>query len=280
MHSKKYHIHSDKTEHLIVDTSFRIKDTAKDITTMKYIVSLSLIAAALLLTGCATSLPVQVNAIADSGLQPASTRYVLVNGNAESHEDDLFFREFSGYFVRILANKGYQRVDSRDQADIEILFRYGVSDGRTGIRTFSRPIYESIGGRRITYTETKTDATGNATTTKGSIYTPIQHQYVGTTTESHSYTVFTSTAILEAHIIKHGDTQPDNKPRLLWTTTMNSTNASNDLRAIMPVMATAAAPYLAGNSGIQQTIRLKPDDPKVQAMRMPDANPDTIRKQR
>jgi hypothetical protein len=247
---------------------------------MKHTISLLLIATALLSTGCATGLPVQVNAIADADLQPASTRYVLINHNAEGNEDDLFYREFSNYFVRTLADKGYQRVDSRDQADIEILFRYGVSDGRTGTRTFNRPIYESIGGQRITYTETKTDTSGSTTTTEGSIYAPIQYQYVGTTTESHSYTVFTSTARLEARLIKHDDTRPDSKPRVLWTTMINSTSASNDLRAIMPIMAAAAAPYLAGNSGAQQTIRLKPDDPKVQAMRKETAKQDTAQEKR
>jgi len=216
--------------------------------------------AAVPLTSCTSSFVVQVSAIADPAANTNNKRYVLVNGNTEGQEDDLFFREFSAYFIPILAEKGYQRVDSRKDADMEIFFRYAISEGRTGVNTFARPIYETIGGNTINITRTRTNEAGATTTTRSTVYVPLQTIYAGTILESRSYTVYTSSAALEAYKIKPAG-------KILWKTLMNITTDSNDLRTTIPIMAAAAAPYLAGNSGAAKKIRLTPDDPKISAIR-------------
>ena len=221
------------------------------------------------LIGCTTRLTVQVNAIADTEIKPASTRFVLLNGNVEGQEDDLFFREFSGYFIPLLIQKGYQLASSREKADIEIFFRYAVSDGRTGVHTFAHPIYETLGGNTINFTETKTDGSGTTTTTQGTVHIPLQTVYVGTAVESHSYTLYTSSAAREAYKIIHEENE---QPTILWKTLMACTSDTNDLRSVIPVMAAAAAPYLAGNSGAAKDIRLRLDDPKISAIRKQASN--------
>ncbi len=222
--------------------------------------TLSLLLTAALLSACASPFVVQVSAIAEPGVESANTPYVLRNGNTEGKEDDLFFREFSAYFIPLLAEKGYQRVDSRKDADLEIFFRYAVSDGRSGVETFTHPIYETIGGNTFNITETKTDSSGTTTTTRSTVHIPLQTLYVGTAVESSSYTLYTSSAALEAYKINP-------KGKVLWKTLMNITSESNDLRATMPIMAVAAAPYIAGNSGVARTIKLKRDDPRISTIR-------------
>jgi hypothetical protein len=227
------------------------------------LLALTLIGLSLGLFGCASQLTVQVNAISDTKIATAdSTRYVLLNGNGEGLENDLFFREFSAYFIPLLTQKGYQQVATRDKADIEIFFRYAVSDGRSGIQTFAHPIYETFGGNVISFTETKTDSSGTTTTTQGTVHVPLQTQYVGTSVESRSYTEYTCSAALEAYSINSTD-EKTGQPVILWKTLMSSTGDTNDIRTVMPFMAAAAAPYLAGNSGTAITVRLKPDDPRV-----------------
>lgn len=213
----------------------------------------------LLLTGCATGVTVKVNAIADPLLHAAGKKYFLTNGVVESPKDDLFFREFARYFERALATKGYERVDDRSAADLIISFSYGISDGRTGINTFSFPIYESYGGETIVMTET--DSAGKVT--RRTVTIPPRYQIVGTQMESQTYTVFSHTAMLEARLpAPEGETG-----KLLWKTVITSVNESSDLRSIMPYLAAAAAPYLGGNSGEQKRIELKPDSPAVMEMR-------------
>ena len=200
----------------------------------------------ILLTGCASPFVVQVSAIADPQSTTGGTRYVLLNGNAEGQENDLFFREFSAYFVPILAQKGYQRVDDRKDADIEIFFRYGVSDGRTGVNTFTHPIYETIGGNTFNITQTKTDSGGTTTTTHSTVHIPLQTLYIGTAMESQSYTLYTSSAALEAYKIdlnnKITSQNESDQPKILWKTLISSTGDANDLRTTMPAMASAAGP--------------------------------------
>lgn len=209
-----------------------------------------------LLAGCAAPFVVQVSAIADPTVNTNSTRYVLINGNVQGREDDLFFREFSAYFIPLLAEKGYQRVDSHEKADLEIFLRYVVSEGRTGVSTFTHPIYETVGGNSINITQTRTDSSGAVITTNSTVRIPLQTLYVGTAVESRSYVLYTSSAALEAYKIKP-------KGKIIWKTLMSITSDSNDLRSLMPVMATAAAPYIAGNSGTAKHIRLKRDDPRI-----------------
>ncbi len=223
-------------------------------------IAIIILLAVALLTGCASSFVVQVSAIADPAANTNNKRYVLVNGNTKGQEGDLFFREFSAYFIPILAEKGYQRVDSHKDADMEIFFRYAISEGRTGVNTFARPIYETIGGNIVNITRTRTDSAGATTTTRSTVHVPLQTFYVGTVLESRSYTVYTSSAALEAYKIKPAG-------KILWKTLMNITSDSNDLRSTIPVMAAAAAPYLAGNSGAAKKIRLKQDDPRISAIR-------------
>lgn len=212
-----------------------------------------------LLAGCATGVTVQVNAIADSEIQAPGKKYLLTNALVEGPKDDLFFREFAAYFDRALSAKGYQRVGERGAADIIIAFSYGVSDGRTGINTFSFPIYESFGGETIVMTET--DSAGNVT--RRTVTIPPRYQIVGTQLESQTYTVYAHTALLEARLpATEGQTG-----KLLWKTVITSVNESNDLRTIMPYLAAAAAPYLGGNTGEQKRIELKPDTPAVVEMR-------------
>ena len=225
------------------------------------IIGLCLIIAAGLF-GCTTRLSVQVNAIADTEIGTTAKRYVLLNGNAKGQENDLFFREFSAYFIPLLTQKGYQRVESRESADIEIFLRYAVSDGRSGIYTFTHPIYETVGGNTISFTETKTDSSGTTTTTRGTVPVPLQTQYIGTAVESSIYVEYTSSAALEAYKINH-EVAKKEQHTILWKTLMSSTSDNNDLRSIIPIMAAAAGPYLTGNSGAAKNIRMEPNDPRV-----------------
>lgn len=211
------------------------------------------------LGACATAMNVQVNAINDPTQSVPGKAYYMKNAQTAGGEDELFFREFSTYFEHALQAKGYQRVEDPKSADLIIHFGFGVSEGRTGIHTYTWPIYETVGGETITYTETKTDASGTKTTTKGSVSVPLRVQRVGTQVESRSYTVFTHHASLEARGRKEHN--------LLWKAMITLVNESTDLRASMPYLAAAAAPYLGGNSGKQRTVSLERDNPAVVEMR-------------
>jgi len=236
-------------------------------------VALLLFTVLLLLSGCATTTEVNVNSIVDPALVQTGKRYLLTNGNNEKAQDDLFFREFSRYFNAVLQQQGYEKVNNLADADMEIFFKYGISDGRTGVYSYASPIYDFVGGESITITE-NAGGTGQKVTT---IHIPARLQRVGTDVETRSYTLYNRTASLEARTVtkvEEGETQRQKNP-LVWSIYIYSVGESNDLRRVMPYLAAAAAPYIGLNTGQQITLKLKNDNPEVQKLKALTTNGNT-----
>jgi hypothetical protein len=216
----------------------------------------------LLLSGCATTVDVNVNSIVDPTLAHTGKRYVLTSANNKKAQNDLFFREFSRYFDAVLQQKGYEKAASLENADLEIFFKYGISDGRTGIYSYPSPIYDFVGGEFITITENAGGTTGQKVTT---IHIPARLQQVGTDVQTRSYTLYNRTVSLEARTVTksaESSAQRQKNP-LVWNTYIYSVGESNDLRKVMPYLAAAAAPYIGLNTGQQITVDLKHDNPEV-----------------
>lgn len=220
---------------------------------------------AFLLAGCGSKFTIKVDSISDQGSAPGGKNYVLYSGMSDVPLDDLHFREFSTYFRHILKTIGYREVGDRESAQLAIYFSYGISAGKDIYYSYMRPIYETVGGDTIRYTETRTDPSGATTHTTGTTRIPLHRQVVGMETERASYTLYTAFAVIEAKRI--GDLQQGSEARTVWKTTIKSTGKSDDLRAIIPAMAAAAEHYLGENTGSQKTIRLYERDSKVKRMR-------------
>lgn len=217
---------------------------------------------ALLLSSCATQVAVDVNAISDLSRQDYGKRYFLTNVNHETPSDDLYFREFRRYFDYALQKQGYTKADSRDNADLEIQFHYGVSDGRSGVQTYSWPIYETFGGETMTVTEKVTDSSGQTRTINRTVYLPAYVRQIGNSYETRSYTLYNRYVNLAALPIKGEHSESP-----VWSVNISSVGESSDLRAIMPYIAAASMPLLGKNSGQQQHFELSPNDPVIREMR-------------
>ncbi len=213
------------------------------------------------LTACSTqNVKVAVDSIIGQKNIP-SKYYTWRSGMQETSRNDLHFREFSRYFQAILQDHGY-RQDTEKNAPIVIYFSYGVSPGRTTRYTTTTPIYEWEGGETIVYTETKKDKEGKTTSTVTStVTTPSRQRLVGMSVGTSRYTVFTRFVILEAKRHQAGSEPKDMET--LWKSKITSTGPSNDLRALMPIMAAAAAPYIGVDTGETKVVKIKKDDPRV-----------------
>ena len=215
-------------------------------------------------SACTPTLIVNVNAITEPDISGYGTRYYLTNRNADAANDDLYFQEFRRYFDHILQKQGFTRVDAREKADIEIQFHYGVSDGRTGIQSYSWPIYETFGGESVTVTEKITDSGGQTRTVQRTVYMPAYVRQVGSSYETRSFTIYNRYVNLAALPVK---TDSDKSVTPIWNINIYSVGESSDLRAIMPFLAAACMPFIARNSGQQQSVTLRNDDPLVMELR-------------
>ena len=216
------------------------------------------------LSACASHVIVNVNAISDPHVTDFGERYYLTNVNEDVATNDLYFLEFRRYFDHILKKQGLVSSKSRDDADIEIQFQYGISDGRTAVQTYSWPIYETFGGYSVTITEKVTDSEGQTRTVQRTSYVPAYTQRVGSTYETRSYTIYNRYANLAALPIR---TTGDKQATPIWSINIHSVGETSDLRAIMPYLAAASAPFLGRNSGQQQVFEISHDDPMVVELR-------------
>ncbi|WP_455200311.1 hypothetical protein [Kaarinaea lacus] len=219
---------------------------------------------AVILSACASRVVVNVNAISDPQVTDYGKRYYLTNVNEDVATNDLYFLEFRRYFDHILKKQGLINSKTRDEADFEIQFQYGISDGRTAVQTYSWPIYETFGGYSVTVTEKITDSEGQTRTVQRTSYVPAYVQRVGSTYETRSYTIYNRYANLAALPIR---TTGDRQPTPIWSINIHSVGETSDLRAIMPYLAAASIPFLGRNSGQQQVFELSHDDPTVVELR-------------
>jgi hypothetical protein len=227
---------------------------------------IAIIFIALLLVGCSPKISIQIDSITDPVAPIREKKYVLYSAAKEIPVDDLYFREYSGYFREILAQQGYREVQDRESANMLIYFDYGMSGGKVIHHTYTRPVYATVGGETIDVTERHVDASGKTTSrTTRSVFIPPRDYVVGMTTERETYTVYTAHAVLEAKEIKPEDKTKDG--RTLWKTIITTTSRVDDLRRLMPMLAIASAPYLGTNTRGMQTVDLGENDPRVLEMR-------------
>ena len=230
---------------------------------VRHSVLLALTTALLFVYGCASTVNININSIVDPALTPPGKRYVFNSG--DKNQDDLYFREFSRYFDTVLQDAGYIKVNTQQEADLDILFTFGISDGRSGVHSYASPIYDYVGGETITITEKTSGPNGQKVTT---ITIPSRLERVGTSIESRSYTLFNRTVSLEARLIDEQDEEtPEQAAPLVWSIYVYSVGESNDLRLVMPYLAAAAAPYIGKNTGQLIAIKLKADDASVQRLK-------------
>jgi len=221
-----------------------------------------IVVTALLVAGCSSTIPVKVDSITSSEDIPDKT-YNWFSAVQNVPQDDLYFREFSDYFHTILKQRGYQK-DNSDDAGIAIYFSYGVSPGKIVHYTTSMPVYDWFGGDTIVYVETS-DSGGEDSRTTRTVTTPVYRRMVGVDVDTRSYMVFTSFAVLEAKRYQVGTAPEDMKT--VWKTTVSTTGRSNDLRTLMPVLATAAKPYIGVDTGAAKIIKIKKNDPDLTELR-------------
>jgi len=221
--------------------------------------------------GCSPKVTVKVDSIIDKTVSSSGKHYLLTSGMNSAETNHLYFREFSQYFDHVLQKNGFIKVENLDQADIEIQFKYGISDGKMGMYSYSMPIYEHIGGETITITETTKGESGEKIVTKRTIRMPVRLHQTGTSVSSGSYTLYKRMASLEAKT----KAQPTDsaKQEILWQIHMSSVNESDDMRAVMPYLAAASSPFFGKNTGQQVKLVIDKQDPLVVELKNLVRNP-------
>jgi len=128
----------------------------------------------------------------DSISSPVATlnsKYVLAPGDAGVKISGLRFQEYSSYVHTALQKNGFIKVNTVEEANIVILFNYGISSPKETSSTYSIPIYG------------QTQAESTSHSVFGTTYTPAKSGIIGYnqgTSYSTSYDRFFKLYALDA----------------------------------------------------------------------------------
>ena len=90
--------------------------------------------AAIILLSSACASPVKYNVTVDARSRAEASEggcYVLVPGDEDVSPTSLEFLEYRAYVDEALGRKGFQRIESMDDAEIVVTFSYGIGDAET-----------------------------------------------------------------------------------------------------------------------------------------------------
>jgi hypothetical protein len=243
---------------------------------------LFLLAAAAVLSGCATPLvqnfwgestapgmayEMSIDALAArTQAQPRS--YIIFPGNDDVELSDLQYQEYETYLVRALEIRGFEPAGNPEDAKIAVAFMYGIGEPVITERTYMRPIRGKTG---IASSKTTADATSTERYGRRSV------SYSETTTYTPSYGVIgyvpetktTVSYIRHAIVIAYDLSEylATGKEVELWRTVVQSEGPTDDLRRAMPVLIGAAAEHMATSTGKRLSVRMSENAPVVRAVR-------------
>lgn len=218
-----------------------------------------LTATALFLAGCATTYHVEVSALANPALAATRHSYTFASTGAKDQRlGDLQFQEVLRYVQAALADRGFHEASSTAENQLNIFVDFGIGDPVSRTYTFATPIYAELGGGYSTRTRQTTDAGGKTTTTTETVRVPGRYERVGTDVSTNTVTTYRKHLRLSARLAASG-VEPD-RGREVWTVTAICDDQRADLRAALPLLAKAMAPYVGTDTGRAITIEFTEKD--------------------
>ena len=191
-------------------------------------------------------------------------QYVLMPGEKGTEASDLQFLEFAAYVEKVLAEKGYLKAQSIDQANIAIFLSYGIGDPQTHQFSYSTPVYGQTGVSSATTYGTVSSFGGMGTYSGTTTYTP-SYGVTGYTSQVGSFTTYARFLLMASFDV--AASAKEGKSIQLWKTEVVSNGSSNDLRLVFPYMVAAMRPYLATNTGKKVRVTISENDPIVLKLR-------------
>lgn len=228
---------------------------------------LFLIVSILFLYGCATIGQPRFVVSVDSLAAPNADHkknYVLLPGNKNVTLNDLQFKEYAQYLIRLLNLKGYRLVDKAEEADLAIVLFYGIGKPQKRYYSYTLPVWGQT-GVSSSYTYGTASVYGNSASYSGTTtYTPT-YGVTGYTQGVRSRITYNRYAQVIAFNFK--EYRDSKKAVQVWKTTITSTGSSGDLRRVFPVLISASVPYIGSNTKQKINVKLYESDDIVKTIK-------------
>ena len=204
------------------------------------------------------SYDINVSSIGDS---VNTKKYILIPGNKDIPIDDLQFKEYATYLNRALKLYEFVPVSSFNEADIGIIFYYGIDDPKSNQYSYNVPTWGQTG-----VSSSKTYGTVNSYGNYSSnTYNTPSYGITGSTTRYDTYTTYRRFMKIDA--IDMREYLKSNKIVSIWNTSVTSIGSSGDLRLILPIMVVGSMPYLGKNSGKLIELSISEGDQRIDVIK-------------
>ena len=225
-----------------------------------------------LLQACAVDQQFNVNV--DSISKPkantnTNTNYFLFSAVKDINEDDLQFQEYDSYVERALQLSGFRKAESSETAEIGIYLNYGIGDPET--RVFTESVLQ-LSPMELPSMETGNKFNHYGGNSKGSNekkHNPntresCKYSFNSGTWEKTSETCIKTETVYYCFMwldaIDMNEYRKNRKKVQLWKTSVSTRGACDDLRISMPVLVTAAMPYIGSNTRKKIEVTLSESD--------------------
>ena len=236
---------------------------------------IGLIAAVSLLAGCMTRYAMKVDAIKAASELPGKD-YVLLPGSEGLAKNDLYFKEFSIYVEKALANNGYRPVARKEDCQLLIYLSYGIGEPRTtlysGLFDDTPPFVNAAWAPQPLPLVLAADASPPAASPPPVVTVPrvvrppfFYPRYFESYPNIRVYTSYRRYLILEAvdyrASLRRGEAVP------VWKVTVSNWGENYDLREIFPALVAAGTPYIGTDTGKNVEVILKAGDVRIQQLK-------------
>lgn len=216
---------------------------------------LPVVAAALLLAGCATTHQVKVDSLAKPNAEN-SISYAIKNRNPLVADDSLRYKEAAGMVKTALSGKGMFEAPPNVKPDLVVDLDYGVGPPISRRETVSEPVYITLPGQvRTERVQVGTDSQGRPIYQTITVQDPPTTEFAGFREYQIVVTVYEKYLKLSAK--ENVEATEGRPPQEVWTVDVTSEGESRDIRKNLPVLVAASIDYIGKDSQGQKTIRIK-----------------------
>lgn len=214
----------------------------------------------ILLGACATSYEVKINSIAHPE-KPPGTSYRILAKNGQDPRTDLRTQEAVDYVKTALSGRGLYEAPNPEKADMVVEVDYDVEPPRVKFEHTSVPVYARVGGAMRTVVVPTRDAGGRISQRAVTVFEPPTVELIGYEERVIPIVVYEKYLRVSAREnVPYDEEQP---PVQLWSVHVSHEDDKDDIRADLPVLASAVVDYIGINTEKDQTLRLKKDSAEV-----------------
>lgn len=224
--------------------------------------------AILLSTACTPRYHFKVDAISGGELTNSGSFY-LVSGISDVKENDLRFKEAARFVATALEGKGFHRSQDLGSADILVEIFFDIGEPRDILNVHHYPETHWQPGYSFAVRVPIYSDSGLLVDYRTQIVSRPSRSYTHWEEYIQSKTVFEKELTLTAYDNRMGASIKE--PKQLWNVTVTNIDHSENLRAYIPYMVTAALPYMGKDTGSQIYLSIAQDDEQAAFIKYPDA---------